>query len=267
MERASRGEEPQLAEAATLLRGLAAGVAGIEGRVLTRVSGAVAEVVLDGPRARNALTAGMMADLADAVAWARAQDVGVIVVRSSTEGAFCAGGHLRQVREALVAPDAARAMCAGMTAVLDALLDAPQVSVALVDGPAIGGGAELACSADLRVFTSNGTMAWRQASLGVAAGWGGAHRLRDLVGPRRALAWMATGRGIGGPEAVAVGLADALVDDLREADAWLAALAATPAAALRACKRQVRARDAADEATAFLDVWGGPAHRRALGLD
>ncbi len=61
----------------------------------------------------------------------------------------------------------------------------PVVSAFLVDGRAIGGGAELTLSTDLRLFSPWGRVAFVQASMGVTTGWGGGARLVEIVGERK----------------------------------------------------------------------------------
>lgn len=256
-----------LEEAAAALRGLAApdSPGGVE---LVRV-GEVAELVLCHPRARQALSARMMADLADATLALRDDPPAALLLRASAPGVFCAGGYLPEVSASLTRPDQGRVMGEGMATVLDALLDGPYLSVAVVEGAAIGGGAELALAADLRVWTSAGRLEFRQAALGVATGWGGAARLVRLVGRTSALKLLVQAARIGPAEAEHLGLADLVVDadGVAAARAWLQTLLRHGAAAVSACKRQVVAAERMDKSAAvdaFLGVWGGAIHRHHL---
>lgn len=235
------------------------------GAVRCARQGGVAELVLDHPRAHNSFTASMMRDLAVAVRGLGEAPPAIVTLRSSTPGMFCSGGHLGQVKRTLVAPDAARRMSLGFGAALDALGALPSLVVAVIDGAAIGGGVEVALAADLRVMTARGSMELRQARLGVAAGWGGARRLRRLVGPGRALALMVEAERLDPARALAAGLVERVVPDLHAADVWLGELVCRPRAALAACKRQVFAANAEAETEAFLSVWGGSDHLEALG--
>ncbi|MCB9681359.1 MAG: enoyl-CoA hydratase/isomerase family protein [Alphaproteobacteria bacterium] len=242
------------------------------GRVRLDVSGPVAVLTLDHPEARHALTAGMMVELAVAVAGLRAASHAAVVLRASSTEAFCAGGHLGQVRDHLVHRGRGAAMAWSMATVLDALRALPMVSVSLVQGPAVGGGAELLTATDHRVWATDAWAQFRQARLGVAAGWGGARRLVDIVGARQATRWLTTSTRIGARDAHAAGFADVVADDVETAlDTFLAPVLAQPAAGVRAVKAQVAAardgKDAAAQVEPFVAVWGGPAHRRTLGLD
>lgn len=258
-----------LAEARAALHGLAARVERRPGAVRLSLDGPVATLLLDNPGARNALTIGMMVDLADAVIQLAAWD-GATVVLSGAGGAFCAGGHLGDVRDALASPERGREMANAMTVVLDTLLDLPLVSVAAVDGAALGGGAELLTACDHRVASADARIGFVQARLGVACGWGGAARLVAHVGRRTALRALARAELWTAAEAEAVGLVDEVVggEALSAALAWLSPVRDLPASAVRAAKAQVVAarpiRGGDAEAASFASVWGGPAHLAAL---
>ncbi|HMV68902.1 MAG TPA: enoyl-CoA hydratase/isomerase family protein, partial [Myxococcota bacterium] len=176
----------ELAEAIAELSQLAGAHPASPGRVTLRSEGRAGSLTLEHPEARNAVSIAMMRDLALAVEAALRAGLDTIVLRGAGAG-FCAGGYLPEVRRALVEPEGARAMCAGMTAVLDALSASPALVIAAIDGPAVGGGVELALAADVRVIAPGAWMELRQARLGVTAGWGGAHRLVRRVGPGAAL--------------------------------------------------------------------------------
>lgn len=260
-------DETRLEEAVDGLRALhAARWSDYGGAVHVRLDGPVGEVVLDHPPARHALTTGMMVALGEAACALADAPCVALVWRSSDGRAFCAGGHLGQVRAELVQGESGRAMSGAMATVMDAFWTSPVIQIAAVEGPAVGGGAELLTAMDLSCFGPRGRAAFRQVGLGVTAGWGGARRLVAGVGRARALRWLTVDPEVDGPSAEAAGFGLA-VDDARAAAEGLAArLAALPAPAVRAAKRQVASDDAAEHVDAFASVWGGPAHRQALGL-
>jgi enoyl-CoA hydratase/carnithine racemase len=120
----------------------------------------------------------------------------------------------------------------------------PAVVVAAVQGHAIGAGFQLALAADLRVVADDVQFAMRETSLGLVPDLAGTQPLVQLVGYSRALEICATGRFVGAPEAVAIGLASLAVapDQLRAATADLvAAVLAAPDTALRELKPLLRA--------------------------
>ncbi len=241
------------------------------GHVQLHMDGSVAQLVLDHEARRNALTVGMMIDLAEALQTLSSWPCSVVLLRAKEPRVFCAGGDLSELPHA--PPEAAEAMCVAMSAVLDGLLDLPAVSVCLLDGLAVGGGAELTTACDVRLGTPNARVHFVQASLGIAPGWGGTGRLVGHIGRRAALRVLTRGQAVGLDEGLALGLFDDALpgeDPMAEALAWAMPILDLAPAAVQAVKRQVvaaapaRAGSAEDEARAFGTVWGGPAHRSAL---
>lgn len=113
------------------------------------------------------------------------------------------------------------------------------VSVAAVQGHAVGAGFQLALACDLRVLADDAQLAMRETSLGLVPDLAGTKPLVDAVGYSRALEICATGRWVGATEAAAIGLASLVVPRAELDDATTdlaAALLAAPAAAVRATK-------------------------------
>jgi ethylmalonyl-CoA/methylmalonyl-CoA decarboxylase len=240
-----------------------------DGRVHLRLEEGVAHLVLDHGQRRNALTVGMMGQLASYVAELEQWDGALVVLSAAEPTVFCAGGDLTELPHA--PPEAPRVMAVAMSEVLDALLRLPCVSVAALDGLAVGGGAELTTACDHRVGTGRAAIHFVQGRLGIAAGWGGSHRLVQHIGRRAALRVLGEARPVSVVEGLQLGLFDAVVPDadaVQGALAWLSSLRKMAPEAVRALKRQVLAacppRQGHAEADAFADVWGGPAHLRAL---
>lgn len=238
--------------------------AGVGGEVhLEEVEG-VAHLVLDHPAARSAVSFRMMVALAEHVIRLGTFDGHAVVVSSRDPRVFCAGGHLDELLSSLHTPERAAGMARAMAVVLDALRDLPAPTICAVHALAIGGGAEITTAADLRVFSSAARVQFVHTRLGVVPGWGGAPRLRRIVGPAVALRWLAVAEAVSAAECAAVGFADQVVDD----DPRAAAVALAEAwrgrgAAVRAAKAQLAA-DAEGQAAAFAALWGGPVHREAL---
>lgn len=258
----------ELFEAVAALRALGAIPAAEQVRL--SFAGPLVEITLDSPEARNGLSLGMMLALGEAVSGlASAHEVAAVVLRA--EGpVFCAGGDLREVRSSWGTPEGGRVVSAAMGAILDALLQLPAVVVAAVQGPAIGGGAELLTAADVRVLGPAAAFEFRQVRLGVACGWGGARRLPLHVAGATASAWLLTGARVSRDVAVAHGYAFAADEADAGARAFLAPVLAAPVAAVRAQKTQIASAralwlgDRSADVSAFASVWGGAAHRAAL---
>lgn len=116
------------------------------------------------------------------------------------------------------------------------------ITVAAVQGAAVGAGFQLALACDLRVAASDARFAMRETSLGLVPDLAGTHPLVRAVGYSRALELCATGRWLEAQEALAWGVVSAVGDDL---DALVAStvsgLLAAPDASLRSTKRVLRA--------------------------
>ena len=237
------------------------------GQVSCAVDDRIAALRWSNPAARNAFDVGMMAALAGHVRVLVGRDdiVGVVVCADPAGGAFCAGGDLDDVVQGLWSPSAGRTMAAAMRTVTDALGGLPAVVRVEVDGAAVGGGAELCTIGDSLVMTDGAWLAFRQVTLGVACGWGGAPRLARRVGAACATRWLTTGGRVDAASARRAGLADA---EPVSRDAWATSLRASPPRAVQAVMRQVRAAQAGHAAgvqdEVFAGVWGGEDHGAAL---
>ena len=178
---------------------------------------------LDRPERRNALDRPLLEALLDAFA---APEEPVVVLGSTTPEAFCSGADLRlEDAERAEVSDLLYALYGRMTA-SDAIV------VAALDGPAVGGGAQLAIAADLRVAARTARIRLAGPGHGLAVGaWG----LPSLVGRGRAMDLCLTMRPVDAEEALGIGLVDRVADDAGQTAVELAAELATldPAAAAR----------------------------------
>jgi enoyl-CoA hydratase/carnithine racemase len=246
------------------LEALDAELPAVDGAVRLQRDGGVEVMTIDAASARNALSVAMMAQLGRHVRALRGSDALGLLIRS-VGPSFCAGGNLRQVRAGLHDPERGARMSRAMTVILDGLLALPMPSVAAIGGPAVGGGVELATAADARIAHPSARFDPAQVRLGVAAGWGGAGRLSQIIGRTKALRFWLDGRPFDAERALELGLVDEIASDPEAVAAvWLERWAAWGAPA-RAFKAQVVAPHLASDA--FATVWGGPTHRRAIGLD
>ncbi len=139
-----------------------------------------------------------------------AGDVKVMVVSSDLDGFFAAGADIKH----LSTIDAESFLAYGdtMRAVNDRLAASPWISIAAIDGLALGGGLELAMACTLRVAGARARLGLPEVKLGLIPGAGGTQRLPQLVGRGRALDIMLTARQVGADEALAIGLVDRLTD-------------------------------------------------------
>ena len=89
----------------------------------------------------------------------------------------------------------------------------PMITMALIQGRALGGGAEIAVTADLRAMTKSSKLGYVHCRVGIVAAWGGGSRLVQLVGPSKAVELMSSGRLVGADEALSLGLVNNIFDD------------------------------------------------------
>jgi enoyl-CoA hydratase/carnithine racemase len=93
------------------------------------------------------------------------------------------------------------------------LARAPQITVAAVNGYALGGGCELALAADFRIAGRGAVLGLPEVTLGIMPGSGGTQRLAHMIGLARAKDLILSGRRVTADEALRIGLIDRLVDD------------------------------------------------------
>lgn len=86
------------------------------------------------------------------------------------------------------------------------------ITMAMIQGKAIGGGAEIAVATDLRIITKTAKIGYVHARVGICSAWGGGSRLVQLVGPGKALEMMASGRLVSAQEAYQMGLVNNIID-------------------------------------------------------
>lgn len=213
------------------------------------VAGGVATLTLDRPDRRNAQSPAMWQALA-ALGRSLAGDVRVVVVRGEGS-AFSAGLDLRMVEPGgvpgegsladLAAEDDARVerFIAEAQEAFTWLRRPDIVSVAAVQGHAIGAGFQLALACDLRVLADDARLAMKEPAMGLVPDLGGTKPLVDGVGLSRALEICLTGRVVESAEAARLGLAELVVpgEELRGAvEDLVAALLETPHDAAAATK-------------------------------
>ena len=210
--------------------------------VTVSVDDRVATITLASPPA-NALGTAVKEGLAAALDAAEAEGARVLVVRSEVPGFFAAGADLKLLAGADAAGFAD--YLDGLRGVLERIAGLRQLSIAAIDGFALGGGLELAMACTIRVATPRSKLGVPEIKLGLLPGAAGTQRLPRLVGRGPALDLLLTGRSADGEEAARLGLVDHLVAD-GDADAAAAELAARLAAGpFEALAAIVRCVDAA----------------------
>jgi enoyl-CoA hydratase len=173
-----------------------------------KTDGAVAIVTLNRPEARNAVDGPTAKALAEAFRRFEADESLHAAVLTGAQGTFCAGADLK----AVAAGRGNRATAEGDAPLGCTRMLLSKPVIAAVEGYAVAGGLELALWCDLRVAARDAVFGVFCRRFGVPLVDGGTIRLPRLIGMSRALDMILTGRGVEGEEALAIGLANRLVE-------------------------------------------------------
>tara|TARA_R110000868_G_scaffold80881_6_gene229347 strand:+ start:22066 stop:22884 length:819 start_codon:yes stop_codon:yes gene_type:complete len=170
--------------------------------------GQIAELVLNRPHKRNALTQDMWAalpGLLDSIA----DDCRVLIVRGAGN-AFASGADISEFAEVYATPARGEAYSRQIAAALDALAAFPHPSIAMIRGACFGGGCALALACDLRFADESARFAITPAKMGLIYPFNDTRRLVDTVGAPMARDMLFSARTLDGSEALACGLANRL---------------------------------------------------------
>lgn len=217
----------------------------------------LAIVTIDRPHARNAISLETMDRLDEALDGA--QGARALVIKGAGDKAFVSGGDLKELSAIRTEADAAD-MAWRMRKVCDRIAGFDGPVLAALNGHALGGGAEVAVAADIRLAADDVKIGFNQVALEIMPAWGGAERLSALVGKSQALLLAGTGVILSAAEAQAVGLVQRVVPRESFEDDWRAVarkLAATPVGAI---KRVVAGTTPEEAVAAFAKLWVGDAH-------
>jgi enoyl-CoA hydratase len=217
----------------------------------------LAVITIDRPQARNAIAPETMEQLREALD--KAEGATALVVKGAGDRAFVSGGDLKQLA-ALRTEDDAAAMARTMRRVCDRIAEFPAVTVAVLNGHALGGGAEFAVSADIRLAADDIKIGFNQVALEIMPAWGGAERLVKLVGYSQALLLAGTGTVLEAAAAERVGLIDRVLPRASFDDDWRALarkLAHRPAGEIKRVMKGVSTEEAV---AAFARLWVSDEH-------
>ena len=201
----------------------------------------VLTLFLNRPEKRNALNALMCHELRTALAaFDHDETVSMLLIRSKGP-VFCAGADLAERKT--MSPNDVRARRLIAFAAYDAIEKLSKPSISILEGAAIGSGAEIATACDFAIGTENASFRYPEVGWGTI---GATQRLPEIVGRRHAKNLLFTGREVGAHEALALGLISQLVQS-KDLDVYLEELtkkiAQAPTVAIKSTKKCV------DEAT------------------
>ncbi len=232
-------------------------------------------LTINRPDKRNALCLELLDRLGEALDPVRFDGtLRCVVIGASGDRCFAAGGDLNELDAIRSEPDT-RAMSRRGRLALDRVRECPVPVIAALNGPALGGGAELAMACDLRVAAANAELGFLQAQLAVTTAWGGGIDLVAAVGPPRALEILTAARRIGANEARELGLVQRIAapDETLTGclEGFLEPFRARPPQVLRGLKAVTNAGRLAlhrmlaeHEEAAFTPAWLHPDHWSAV---
>jgi enoyl-CoA hydratase len=207
--------------------------------------GPVCRVTINRPEQLNALSPLVFEELQEVLfgGTLEVQSTRVLVLQGSGQKAFVAGADISAMQN--LSPDEARAFARHGQLLTKGLETLNIVTVAKVQGYALGGGCELAMACDLIIAGRSAKFGQPEVNLGLIPGFGGTQRLVRRVGMHVALDMLLCGRGrsLSGTEAHQLGLVSRVVDDDKldaEVQKVIASLLAAGPQAIADCKRLVR---------------------------
>jgi enoyl-CoA hydratase len=243
------------------------------GGVRLEIDAGVAVVTIDRPHVRNAIGFATIDELSVALDDVLASSAAVLVLRGGGDRAFVSGGDIKELG-AVRTHEAAVAMASRARRLLDRVAAFPVPVIAALNGHALGGGAEVAIAADIRVAADDVKIGFNQVTLGIMPAWGGAERLAQTIGRSRALLAITTGDLYDAQDAHRLGLVDVVVPRGEFDQQWRALarrLADSAPGTTRAVKAVVAAAVPvvhpeleAAATDAFAGLWIGDAHWAAV---
>lgn len=231
-----------------------------EGPVKLETRGRLAIAWLDRPPA-NSIAPEVAEALQKVWETVSRSEVRALIFASANPMLFCAGADIKAFTR--MDEDSGRALLDQMHSLLRSFEQSAVVTIAAVNGAALGGGNELAMACDIRLAAQSATFGQPEINLGIVPGFGGTQRLRALIGASKALELNLIGDSIDAAEAHELGLVHRVVPDHELFDtalAWARRLAEQAPLAIEQIKR-VSVSEAFDagleaEKTAFLKAFG-----------
>ncbi len=208
-------------------------------------SGAVGTLTLDRPDRLNALFGSMRDEIAEGLERLGEDERVRAVIVTGAGRAFCAGADIDYLADLLErdAIDEATKLVEAGRRVVRTIAEMPKPVLAAINGPAAGGGANLALACDLRIASDRAAIGQTFNRIGLHPDWGGTWIVPRLVGPARAAELFFLAEMVPAEDAERIGLVNRVVphDRLMETAREIAdRLAAKPAPALRLAKRALR---------------------------
>ncbi|MFS0671060.1 enoyl-CoA hydratase-related protein [Peribacillus frigoritolerans] len=166
-------------------------------------------IIIDRQEVRNALNKATVDELQMAIRELEDDpNLRIIIITGAGEKAFVGGADIKELHERTML----EALVPGMQKVFREIEQSSKVTIAIINGHALGGGCELALACDLRIAATHAKIGLPELNLAIIPGAGGTQRLTRIVGKGRALEMILTGKLIDGREAERIGLVTQAVE-------------------------------------------------------
>ena len=233
----------------------------------------VAVVTIDRPNKLNALNSDVTSSIKEMVAWVEQTDTVRCVVVTGAQPLPPPEGKRVKPNAFVAGADITEFLGRGSEEIttmftdnaIEALWNMSKPTIAMIDGFALGGGLEVACSCDIRISSSRSKFGTPEINLGLIPGYGGTQRLVSLLGYGKALELIMTGEMIDAEEAKRIGLVNHVTEaeELNQRVMAMASLIATKSSnTLRVAKETLRSaldegltQGVATEAKAFANLF------------
>ena len=176
--------------------------------LLYEEKGHVGVLTINRPEALNALNSEVIAELTAKLDEIAASKIRCLVVTGSGEKSFVAGADIGEMKD--LNPEQAEKFSIEGNVVMEKIENLPMPTIAAVNGFALGGGAEVALSCDIRIASENASFAMPEVGLGILPGYGGVQRLTRVVGISKAKELAFTANRVKAQEALTIGLVNAV---------------------------------------------------------
>lgn len=232
-------------------------------QIHTNIDGSYATITFSTEEGLNVLSTDGLYSFGAAIAKVR-KDPNVRFTAIQAKGkVFIAGADIKEM--AAFKPDQAHEYATLGQSVMNDLASLPSITVAALQGAALGGGMEVALACDFRLAVKSAKLGLPELTLGLIPGWGGIGRLTNLIGPAKAKRLYLSTNPVSGEDALGFGFVDEIVNSHEDLAHRLAAFLksfqrASPAAVALA-KRAARDHD---ETGAFVDCFRNKDSREGM---
>jgi enoyl-CoA hydratase len=182
--------------------------------LLTNVSPSTTIVTFNRPASRNSLSIATLSELDRLLSTLVNKPDLKTLIFTGVQNVFLSGANIREL-SSLDSASASEFSSLGQK-LFQRLTDAPQLTIAAINGYCMGGGLDFALACDIRLAASTAIFAHPGALLGIITGWGGTQRLPRLVGKARAIELFVTARLLVSNEALRIGLITGIFDPVIE---------------------------------------------------